>query len=216
APARSAERITPAGAEERLAHRTERREHQVERRQGEAREHGRRVLRPGGAQRVPATTLSAAVLPHRRRRPTRLAPKRPVERVAEQEGAAIFLERLSGLAATLEDRAEERVDHRRAGRAHLDLLELVRGLVEHLQLELGAAELVVDGGQLLGLGRAPGRADGAEDPLLGVQRLAPAPALHGEVAETAQRHEMIATRLEDEPEGGGGLVAAAQAPRFLG
>ena len=27
---------------------------------------------------------------------------------------------------------------------------------------------------------------------------------------------MIATRLEDEPEGGGGLVAAAQAPRFLG
>ncbi|PYN39753.1 MAG: hypothetical protein DME00_36140, partial [Candidatus Rokuibacteriota bacterium] len=82
--------------------------------------------------------------------------------------------------------------------------------------ELGAAELVVDGGQLLGLGRALGRAGGAEDPLLDVQRLAPAPALDGEVAEAAQRPEMIAPRLEDEPEGGRGLVPAAESPRFLG
>src|SRR5882724_8116571 len=84
--------------------------------------------------------LSAAVLPHRRRRAARLAPIGPVERVAELQGAAILLERLPRLAAALEDGAEQRVDRGRAGRSDFDLLELIGGLVEHLQLEEDTAE----------------------------------------------------------------------------
>src|SRR5215510_14583878 len=93
-----------------------------------------------GAQRVPATTLTAAVLPHRRRGAARLAPIRPVERVAELQGAAILLERFARLAAALEDGAEQRVYHGRAGRAHLDLFELIGGFVQHLELEEDAPE----------------------------------------------------------------------------
>src|SRR5213593_4008025 len=82
-------------------------------------------LRANWAQRVPALALGAAVLPHRSSCPTRLASMRPVERVPELQGAAIFLEGLSGLPAPLEDGAEERVDDGRAGHADLDLLQLV-------------------------------------------------------------------------------------------
>src|SRR5207244_3688118 len=90
------------------------------------------ALRADRAQRVPALALGTAVLPRRCRRPARLAPIRPVERVPELEGAAILVERRTALAAALEDGAEERMDHGGAGRAHLDLLELVGSLVEHL------------------------------------------------------------------------------------
>jgi hypothetical protein len=55
--------------------------------------------------------------------------------VPELQGATILLEGLARLATALEDGAEQRVDSGGAGRAHLDLLELIRGLVEHLQLE---------------------------------------------------------------------------------
>ena len=79
-------------------------------------------LRANWAQRVPALALGAAVLPHRSSGPARLASMRPVERVPELQGAAIFLKGLAGLPAPLEDGAEERVDDGRAGHAHLDLL----------------------------------------------------------------------------------------------
>ena len=62
------------------------------------------------------------------------------KRVPELQRAAVLLERLARLAAALEDGAEEGVDDGQVGRPHLDLLELVRGLVEHLQLEVDAAQ----------------------------------------------------------------------------
>src|SRR5439155_16079033 len=67
-----------------------------------------RGLHADRAKRVPALAVRAAVLPGRRRRRAHVASVRPVERVAELQRAAIFLEGLAGLAAPLEDRAEER------------------------------------------------------------------------------------------------------------
>src|SRR5229473_2657758 len=83
-------------------------------------------LRANWAQRVPALALGAAVLPHRSPGPARLASMRPVERVPELQGAAIFLKGLAGLPAPLEDGAEERVDAGRAPRRGRDRLAPAR------------------------------------------------------------------------------------------
>ena len=64
-------------------------------------------LRANWAQRVPALALGAAVLPHRSSGPARLASMRPVERVPELQGAAIFLKGLAGLPAPVLARAGE-------------------------------------------------------------------------------------------------------------
>src|SRR5438105_1503022 len=92
------------------------------------------------AQRVPALALRTAVLPRRRGGAADLAAVRPVEAVAQAQRAAILVERVVRLAAPLEHGAEEGVDHRQVGRPHLELLELVGRLVEHLELEVDAPE----------------------------------------------------------------------------
>src|SRR5207249_4850629 len=54
-----------------------------------------------------------------------------------------------------------------------------------------------------------------EHPLLRVQGLAPTPRLRGQIAQTPQGTEVVATPLQDLPEVGGGFVVAAQTTRFL-
>src|SRR5688500_8788366 len=99
-----------------------------------------RSARLAGTERVPATTASAAVLPARRHCTAGSAAVRPIERVAQAQRAPILLERLARLAAPLEDGAEEGVHDRQIGRAHLELLELIGRLVQHLELEVHAAK----------------------------------------------------------------------------
>src|SRR5439155_17240353 len=70
----------------------------------------------------------------------------------------------------------------------------------------GAAELVVEDRQPLGLGRAFGGPHRADDALLELERLPPLPGLGGEVAQTAQRTEVTSPGLEELP---------VQRPRFL-
>jgi len=96
--------------------------------------------RLAGTQRVPAAAAGAAILPARRHRAACGTAVRPVEGVAEAQRAAIFLEGLARLATALEDGAEERVHDRQIGRADFELLELIGRLVEHLELEVHAAE----------------------------------------------------------------------------
>ena len=60
--------------------------------------------------------------------------------MTESQRPPIFLEGLACLATPLEDRAQECVDDGQIGRAHLELLELIGRLVEHLQLEVDAPE----------------------------------------------------------------------------
>src|SRR5439155_1569996 len=67
-------------------------------------------------------------------------PVRPLERVSELERAPVLVEGRTRLAAPLEHGAEIRVHGREARRPHLDLLELVGRLVQHLELEEDAAE----------------------------------------------------------------------------
>src|SRR5205085_9941721 len=88
-----------------------------------------------GAQRVPALALRAPVLPGRRDRRAAFAAVRPVEPAAQAQGAAILVEGVARLPALLEHGAEEGVHDRQVGRFDLELLELLGGLVEHLQLE---------------------------------------------------------------------------------
>ena len=76
-------------------------------------------------QRVPALAPGAAVLPHRSHLAAHRAAVRPVEGVPELQRPAIFLEGFAGLPPPLEDGAQQRVHHRRAGYTHLDLPELV-------------------------------------------------------------------------------------------
>src|SRR2546428_2133277 len=64
----------------------------------------------------------------------------PLERVSELERAPVLVEGRTRLAAPLEHGAEIRVHGREARRPHLDLLELVGRLVQHLELEEDAAE----------------------------------------------------------------------------
>src|SRR5215470_2695645 len=52
--------------------------------------------------------------------------------------------------------------------------------------------------------------------LLGVQRLAPPPAIGGQVAKTAQGGQVVAAALQDQPIEGRGFVGAAEAPGLLG
>ena len=115
---------------------------------------------------------------------------------------------LVGVADGERRRQEEAIGPRGA-------LEMREGAAGVGPRDLGAAELVVDGGQPLGLRRPLGRAHGAENPLLRVQGLTPAPRLGGEVAQPPQGAQVVAAPLQDLPVVRGGLVVAAQAARFL-
>src|SRR2546428_9766473 len=154
-------------------------------------------LRANWAQRVPALALGAAVLPHRSSGPTRLASMRPVERVPELQSTTILLKGLAGLPAALEDGAEERVDDGRAGHAPLDLLQLVRGLVEHLQLEEDPAERHGEG-EIVGrpLARRSVERDHAARPAL-------LPICPLEPGEEGERGETLGGRLPSAPWFGG-------------
>ena len=84
-----------------------------------------------------------------------VAAMRPVEGVAEPRApGGTPSNAVARLAAALEHGAQERVDHRHVGRPHLELLELLGGLVEHLELEVDAPER---GRQREVVGRALGR-----------------------------------------------------------
>src|SRR5207245_1378698 len=76
-------------------------------------------------------------------------------------------EGLARVAAALEDGAEERVHGRQVGSTHLDLLELVGRLVEHLELEVHATERRREG-EVVGhaLGRRAVERDHAAGPVL--------------------------------------------------
>src|SRR5262245_18176644 len=108
----------------------------------------------GGTQRIPTSAGFAPILPARRAGAARRAVVWPVEPVSETQRSTILVERLAGLAPTLEDRAEEGMYRRQIGCTDLDLLELVGRLVEHLELEAHAAER---GSEREIVGRALGR-----------------------------------------------------------
>src|SRR5262249_58812208 len=93
-----------------------------------------------GTDGVPAAARWPPALPRRRGRLAGRAAVRPVEGFTEAQRSPIFGERVAGLPTPLEDRAEERVDDWKIGRSHLDLFELLGGLVQHLELEVDATE----------------------------------------------------------------------------
>src|SRR5216117_574424 len=141
-PARRTEWIAPPRSERRRADRTQSGIEEVERSDSPGLHTAFAGSAPGrrGADGVPAAAARATILPGGRRRSAGGAGVGPVERVAQAQGPPILGEGLARLTATLEDRTEECVDDRQVGRAHLDLLELIGGLVQHLELKVDAAE----------------------------------------------------------------------------
>ena len=65
---------------------------------------------------------------------------RPLERPGRVEAAAVLLASVAEEAAPLEDAPQVTVQRGQRRRAHLDLLELIGGLVQHGKLEVHAAE----------------------------------------------------------------------------
>jgi len=85
---------------------------------------------------VPAAAALAALAPSRDGSAAGCARVRPLEGVSEAQGAAVLLERGRRLAPALEDGAELGMHERQVGRPHFHLLELIRRLVQHLELEV--------------------------------------------------------------------------------
>jgi len=65
---------------------------------------------------------------------------RPLEAVTERERTPVLIEGRVRLTAALEDRAEVGVHGRQVRRPNFDLLELVGGFVEHLEVEVDPPE----------------------------------------------------------------------------
>src|SRR5207247_1943733 len=138
-PARSADRIAPPWAETRRAERAYGGKEQIQRGGGE-RPHPANRSAADRVDGVPAAAALAALSPSRDASAAGGTRVRPLERVSEAQSAAVLLERGPRLAAPLEHGAEIGMDERQVRRAHFHLLELIRRLVEHLELQVDTAE----------------------------------------------------------------------------
>src|SRR5262249_34975749 len=95
---------------------------------------------PRRSQTVPAPAGRASILPSRRYGSAAVAAMRPIEAAAELQGPAVLRARLPPFAPVFEDGGEVGVHHGDVGSSHFDALELVRRLVEHLQLEVDSTQ----------------------------------------------------------------------------
>src|SRR5262245_34953262 len=92
------------------------------------------------SSRVPAPARGATIEPTWLARSALRTVVKPLESLGESERAPILLEGLAGLAPPFEDRPEVRVNRGKIRHAHLELLELIGGLVQHGQLEVDPAQ----------------------------------------------------------------------------